>query len=102
MMRILLTLPSITARNFSTDINEIMQNLLSQLAYSSEETKTFLNLTRFHDGKIRPNAKNCVSLLAGAIAEAGLAVIVLDGWDECDKPHALLGISRKFGRSLQP
>jgi hypothetical protein len=78
-------------RNISSGIDDTMRNLLSQLTYSSERMTTLATLKNFKDNLWRrPDAEECVQLLRKTIFEGGPTVILVDGWDECDRPNALL------------
>ena len=67
------------------------EEFLSQLAYSSEQMTLLPALKNFKGNRRRrPDAEECVQLLREAIFEAGPTVNLVDGWDECEKPNALL------------
>jgi hypothetical protein len=78
-------------RNISSDVDDAMRSLLSQLAYSSEQMTTLAALKNFKENRRRrPDAEECVQLLRETMFEAGPTVILVDGWDECEKPNGLL------------
>lgn len=78
-------------RDNPSSIDAVMRSILAQLVFSDARTTTIHALEDFRKNRERrPDADECVLLLREAVFTADATVILVDGWDESEKPNALL------------